>query len=111
MRAILWAELRMAEMTELRTGDVATAGQGVLLTLRNTKMGQRVGLHQEVCVRDPWLRRRICDAVRSTRRGDPLLGMTPYKFRRTWASVRAELGVNREAPAVRHREVAPSVFP
>ena len=83
--------LRTNEFFELRTGDVSTSGRGLLLQLRDTKIGQRLGIHQEVALTNPWLCRRVREAVRAAGAGHTLLGMTPYHFRRRWALARVAL--------------------
>jgi hypothetical protein len=46
--------LRTNEFFELRTGDVSASGRGLLLLLlRDTKIGQRLGIHQEVALTNP----------------------------------------------------------
>ena len=39
---------RTCELLDLRTTDATVIGTGVLLILRDTKVGQRIGVHQEI---------------------------------------------------------------
>ncbi len=55
--------LRTNEFMELRTGDVSVSGRGLLLMLRDTKIGQRLGVNQEVALSGAWLCRRVREAV------------------------------------------------
>ncbi len=72
--------LRTCELFELRTGDVAFTNRRALLVLRETKMGQRLGIHQETTVSDEWLVRCLQRAHAATRPGCCLVGVTPYRF-------------------------------
>ena len=47
--------LRTCELLSLRTTDAAVVSKGILLLLRDTEVGQRMGVHQEVAVKDVWL--------------------------------------------------------
>ena len=78
-------------MLSLRTGDVAFCQGTIVLTLRETKMGQRIGVTQETVVDDPWVVPRLRHAVRSTASGQLLLGMTPARFRAMWKAARDSL--------------------
>ncbi len=86
------AILRTNEFMEVRTHDVAEVGTQALVTLRDTKIGQRLGINQEVYVKDRRLAQRLFEAKASTPPGMTLLGLTPSVFRRMWAQVRKELG-------------------
>jgi len=83
--------LRTCEMLSLRTGDVAFCQGTIVLTLRETKMGQRIGVTQETVVDDPWVVPRLRHAVRSTASGQLVLGMTPARFRAMWKAAREAL--------------------
>ena len=87
--------LRTCEMLSLRTGDFADGKDGIMLTLRETKMGQRVGIHQQTTVVDPWLVSRLRRAIHATPIGQLLIGMTPARFRALWSISRTQTGVPR----------------
>ncbi len=88
--------LRTCELFELRTGDVTFTNRSALLVLRETKMGQRLGIHQETTVSDEWLVRCLQRAHAATRPGCCLVGVTPYRFRALRAACRAETGIPRK---------------
>ncbi len=85
--------LRTCELFELRTGDVTFLADRALLVLRETKMGQRVGIHQETTVTDGWLLPRMRALHAATTPGLPLVGMTPTAFRGMWKEARAATGI------------------
>ncbi len=85
--------LRTGEMFELRTGDCTLGDRGVLLVLRETKMGQRIGVHQETTVKDPWLAARLKRVFKHTRKGDKLMGCSPDRYRACWSKARKALGL------------------
>ena len=76
--------LRISELLELRTGDVSTQSRGLLLTLRDTKIGSRVGVHQEVSVVDQWLTARLQELVQHTPSGKTLVDCTGPAYRSIW---------------------------
>ena len=80
--------LRTSEFMELRTTDVISGKEGMLLTLRDTKIGQRLGVQQDVLLTSPWLVARV-EALKSrTKPGMPLMNCLPSQFRRVWARAR-----------------------
>ena len=83
--------LRRSEFFNLRTTDGTMSGNCILLLLRDTKIGQRVGVDQEVVVKDKWLVPRLKRVILDTPRGELLLGVTPVKFRKCWAVARKKL--------------------
>ena len=85
--------LRTCELFELRTGDGTFLADRALLVLRETKMGQRVGVHQETTVTDSWLLPRLRAIHAATTPDLPLVGMSPNAFRATWKEARAFTGV------------------
>ena len=85
--------LRNAEFYELRKGDVVPAGRCALLSLRDTKMGQRLGVTQQVLCDSPWLAARILAAARATGAGELVMDASPVRFRQVWAQARKELRV------------------
>ena len=85
--------LRTCELFELRTGDVTFLPGRALLVLRETKMGQRVGIHQETTVADEWLLGKLRTLHARTRRGCTLLGVSPAEFRKHWRLARIAAGV------------------
>ena len=85
--------LRTCELFELRTGDVTFLPRRALLVLRETKMGQRVGVHQETTIVDEWLLGKLRLLHARIRSGFPLLGVSPTEFRRQWRLARIAVGV------------------
>jgi hypothetical protein len=85
--------MRNAEFYELRKGDVIPAGKHALLSLRDTKMGQRLGVTQQVLCDSPWLAARIVAAARATQPGELIMDSSAVKFRQVWAQARKVLGV------------------
>ena len=85
--------LRIAEMCSLRPTDCTITSTSVLLVLSNTKIGSRVGMHEQVTCTDPWLAPRLARLAKDTAPGQPLLGMNGFKFRRLWKKGRAALGL------------------
>jgi integrase len=87
--------LRTCEFMSIRGMDLsvfAGTGQGQLRLL-HTKIGQRLGITEQVAVTDPWIMswaQLLLDAVPPT---GTLLGMAPWRFRQVWHQVRAELGL------------------
>ncbi len=88
--------LRTCELFELRTGDVSFLPGRALLVLRETKMGQRVGVHQETTVSDEWLLAKLRTLHARTRSGSVLLGVTPTEFRKQWRLARMAVGVQQK---------------
>ena len=80
-------------MFELRKGGVTFFNNSALLVLRETKMGQRLGIHQQTTVTDPWLCKRLRALAESTADGQTLLGMTPSQYRGRWIKARTALGI------------------
>ena len=76
--------LRSAEMFEMRTGDFNFASSICMLLLRDTKIGGRIGITEDVTVLDAFLLPRLRVAVRETYPGDVIIGMTPAAFRAMW---------------------------
>ncbi len=77
--------LRTGELLDLRSTDASSLGARILLVLRGTKIGQRVGIHQEVAIKDPWLVPRVRWLLLQRPRGALLLPCTPDHFRKLWA--------------------------
>ena len=80
--------LRTCELLTLRTSDCSVVANGVLLLLRDTKVGQRIGIHQEVAVKDRWLLPRLRWLLAVRPPGSLLLPCTPAAFRKKWALAR-----------------------
>ena len=65
----------------------------LLVVLRDTKIGQRPGINQEITIKSKWLRQRFLDAWSATTPGFPLLGMQPQSFRKIWKTALRATGV------------------
>ena len=85
--------LRNAEFFELRTGDLVPTPGGVLLSLRDTKMGQHLGVTQQVLCSSRWLAARLRRRAESLRPGETLLDCTPVQFRQIWSRARRRLKI------------------
>ena len=76
--------LRTAEMLSLLSTDITFSDVGALLVLRDTKMGGRIGVTEQVTVTEPALRRALERWVSKRMRGLPVCELSAYKFRKTW---------------------------
>jgi integrase len=85
--------LRTCELLSVRTTDASIVTAGVLLILRETKVGQRMGVHQEVAVKDKWLVPRFRWLLSARPPGSLLLPCTPALFRKKWALARKRCGL------------------
>jgi hypothetical protein len=85
--------LRTCELLSLRETDASVMAKGVLLILRDTKVGQRIGIHQEVAVKDPWLVPRLRWLLSQRTKGALLMPCTPHNFRKKWAQARVRAGL------------------
>ncbi len=85
--------LRNAEFYELRTGDVVASQQSLLLSLRDTKIGQRLGVTQQVLCGNKWLKGRLRHWTGTLPRGETIMQCSPVRFRWIWAQARKELRV------------------
>ena len=47
--------LRTNEFMDIRGPDIAMDGKSMLVVLRDTKIGQRLGINQEIVVTSGWL--------------------------------------------------------
>ncbi len=83
--------LRNAEFFELRKEDLVSTPKGILLSLRETKMGQRLGVTQQVLCSSPWLAARLRRRAGGLRPGETLLDCTPVRFRQLWSGARRRL--------------------
>ncbi len=73
--------LRNSEFYELRTGDLVATKQGMLLSLRDTKMGQRLGVKQQVLCRNKWLVGRLRRWASTLARGETVMQCSQVRFR------------------------------
>ena len=85
--------LRNAEAYELRTGDCIATRTSVMLTLRDTKIGQRLGVTQIVVCQNRWLAARVRHLAHSRPTGSTLLGIAPTEFRKQWQLARKTLSL------------------
>ena len=85
--------LRSNEFMAIVGADVVVESGYLLVILRDTKIGQRLGINQEITIKSKWLRQRVLDARSSTTPGFPLLGMQPQAFRKLWKAALRATGV------------------
>ena len=103
--------LRNSEFYELRTGDLVAPKQGLLLSLRDTKMGQRLGVTQQVLCKNKWLVGRLRRWASTLARGETIMQCSQVRFRWVWAQARKELRVaERYTPYGLRRGGATSCF-
>ena len=76
--------LRTAEMLKLLVGDCVIGKDTIVLTLRDTKIGVRTGIHQTVDIDDPWLVACFSAMVQDKQRGQRLVSCDPATFRKRW---------------------------
>ena len=104
--------LRTNEFMAIVGADVMAESTHLLVVLRDTKIGQRLGINQEITSKSKWLRQRILDARGLTTPGFPLLCIQPQAFRKLWKSALRDMGVppsytpilfDEEAPLVRSK--------
>jgi hypothetical protein len=88
--------LRTVEMLTLATTDILLGSQRSLLILRSTKIGQRMGVDEEVTVHDAFVLRGLRRLVPSLQRGATLLGMSGFEYRKLWKLVVADLRLPRD---------------
>ena len=84
---------RTAELLELRTGDCQFSANVCMLIRRDTKIGGRIGVTEEVSVLDKFLLPRLRRQVANTLRGHVLVGMTATQFRKLWKEAIHALGL------------------
>ena len=85
--------LRNCEFMQFRCMDISifpgeTRGQ---LRLINTKIGQRLGITEQVSVTDTWVLSWLALFQRAMPHTAKCVRMNDYEFRRVWAEVRTEL--------------------
>ncbi len=85
--------LRTGEMLAVRTTDVTFAGRLCQIRLRDTKIGQRLGITEETNVVDPWLFKIFQKIIQFVYPGDTLVGRSPRAFRQMWASAVKAVGL------------------
>ena len=86
--------LRNCEFMKLRIMDISIfpGGQGQLRLL-HTKIGQRLGITEQVSVTDPWILEWLPAFLRAFPHTGCCMQLTDGQFRRTWSQIRAELGL------------------
>ncbi len=87
--------LRTAEHLEVRTGDVAFARELCMLVLRDTKIGGRIGAHEEVTVLDKWSLGKLKELLPRVTAGHTLAGLSGHEFRRIWKQAIAALKLDK----------------
>jgi hypothetical protein len=86
--------MRNCEFMKLRIMDISIfpGGQGQLRLL-HTKIGQRLGITEQVSVTDPWILEWLPAYTRAFPHTGCCMQLTDGQFRRTWSQIRAELGL------------------
>ncbi len=103
--------LRTGELTDLRTTDSTVGVKCLILVLRDTKIGARLGAHQEVSCRDACLVAKLRAQLQLLPRGSPLIGMSAKAFRALWRRALKDLGIPESyAPYCLRRGGATSLF-
>ena len=85
---------RTGELLSLVVDDVMVdgrAGFAGVLRFRETKTGQREGVHQSVAIENAVVRGALRYLCRDLEPGEQLLQITDFKFRQVWAHVVASL--------------------
>ena len=85
--------LRSCEMFDILPLDVYFDGGVMMVTPCDTKMGQRLGINQDIIVTSRWLARRVQAAADAAQPGTPLLGMQPRFFRNLWKQACRAIGL------------------
>ncbi len=103
--------LRTGELCDLRTTDFTAGVKCVLLILRDTKIGARLGVHQEASCKDPWLVAKLKGQLKLLPRGALLIGMSAKNFRSLWRQALKALGIPKKfTPYCLRRGGATSLF-
>ena len=76
--------LRTGEMLEVRSTDCSTLPKSVQLRLRDTKIGSRLGITEDVLVEDAWLLNVLRRLLPKGQRGATIVGDSPYQYRLLW---------------------------
>ena len=86
--------MRNCEFMKLRIMDISIfpGGQGQLRLL-HTKIGQRLGITEQVSVTDPWILEWLPAFLKAFPHTGRCMQLTDGQFRRTWSQIRAELGL------------------
>jgi hypothetical protein len=85
--------LRTGELLDLLVGDILFGKEVAILVLRDTTIGGRTGVHQEVEVSDLWIYQRLLRMMAGRELGDHVMGSSGKTFRRRWRTVLQELGI------------------
>ena len=85
--------LRTDEMLSLLCGDCTVGAGVVLLSLRDTKIGGRLGVVQRTEVTDAFLFRALVKLLGRKQRGQKVISMLPSKFRYWWRKCLKALGI------------------
>ncbi len=76
--------LRTGELLEVRTTDCGILPKSVQLRLRDTKIGSRLGITEDVLVDDAWLVKVLRRVLPKLQRGATIVGESPHQFRLLW---------------------------
>ena len=103
--------LGTGELTDLRTTDFTVGVKCLILVLQDTKIGARLGIHQEVSCKDAWLVAKLKGQLKLLPRGALLIGMSAKNFRSLWRQALKALGIPKNfTPYCLRRGGATSLF-
>lgn len=89
--------LRTGELLQLLVSDCTFTDNQCVLTLRNTKSGQRRLLQDEsVVITDPLTLTLLVKLTKRKQPGHPLLPLSPAKFRTLWNHMRSHLSLTQD---------------
>ena len=74
--------LRTQEMLTLLRSGVSVSSSTVMLTLRATTMGSRLGIIQDTSTSDAWLVPRPCKFANALRPGSSMMSLAGWEFRK-----------------------------
>ena len=85
--------LRTAEFMNLLVSDIVSTDETIFLTLRDRKVGQRLGVVQTTSCTDKWLCPRLRKSLRGRSNGERVVDMSAHTFRRIFAAGRQAMGL------------------
>ena len=85
--------LRTKELLCLRTTDITMHRKGAHLILRDTKMGQRVGIDENATINDTFITEALRSELPAIQIGATVVGITASKFRHVWKDGLLQLGL------------------
>ena len=86
---------RTSELLEVRTTDITLGLRATTILLRDTKMGGRIGVHENCTVKDAFVLRAIRNYLPLVQKGATLVGLTAYEYRKLFGEAVCALGLPR----------------